>query len=223
MTSPTPGLRAVLFDRDNTLSFTDASVYREAAGWLAERWQKSPGTMLQIMVQHWQEQSDGWWHLTSLAEEEAYWQEYASALSQRLGLPMQAAAELVDEYPYHRFFKPMPEAREVLSELKSRGLKLGVLSNTLPSIEPSLEAIGLADLVDVPLATCLMGCHKPEPRCFTQAAQALELAPEQVLFVDDLAANVEAARGVGMQAALIDHTGKAAGAIHSLREVLALV
>jgi FMN phosphatase YigB (HAD superfamily) len=43
---------------------------------------------------------------------------------------------------------------------------------------------------------------KPEPGIYTLAAERLGLSPGQCVFVDDLDTNVEAARGVGMQAVL---------------------
>ena len=43
---------------------------------------------------------------------------------------------------------------------------------------------------------------KPEPGIYTLSAERLGLPPGQCVFVDDLDTNVEAARGVGMQAVL---------------------
>jgi putative hydrolase of the HAD superfamily len=40
---------------------------------------------------------------------------------------------------------------------------------------------------------------KPEPRIYALAAQRLGLPPEECVFVDDLEANVNAAREAGMQ------------------------
>ena len=45
-----------------------------------------------------------------------------------------------------------------------------------------------------------VGLHKPDPRFFAHALAALEAAPENVLFVDDSAQNVEVARELGLDA-----------------------
>jgi putative hydrolase of the HAD superfamily len=118
--------------------------------------------------------------------------------------------------------KPVDGARDVLTELRGRGLKIGVLSNTLPSIGRTLSAVGLDDLVDVALATCTLGVHKPEAQAFLLAADALGVAPGEVLFIDDKAENVEGARAVGMRAELIDLQGRTPGALSDLHAVLPL-
>ena len=71
--------------------------------------------------------------------------------------------QLMDRWPYEAYMKPVPNAREVLGTLRERGLKVGVLSNTLPSIDRTLRFVGLDDLVDVAVATCSVGVHKPDP------------------------------------------------------------
>ncbi len=216
-------LAAVLFDRDETLAYTDPAVYREAALWLAGQYGLDARSAGQTMAGLWQEQSDAWWHLRTEAHEDDFWKEYGAELTRRLGLSEADTDAVMKTYPYERFMKPVSNAREVLSDLRARGLKIGVLSNTLPSIHRTLEAVGLADLVDVALATCTLGVHKPEATAFTLAAQAMQLAPGQILFIDDRLENVEAARAVGMQAAQIDLSGQNPQAIHNLAQVLELV
>lgn len=213
-------LRAVLFDRDNTIAYTDEAVYRDAALWTGERFSLDPRQAGRTLAALWQEQSDHWWDLRSHEDEERFWESYGAELTRRLGLGAGDAAELMAAYPYERYLKPVADAREVLTELRRRGLKIGVLSNTLPSIGRTLDAVGLSDLVDVPLATCLLGVHKPEGQAFRLAADALGLPPTDILFIDDLPENVDAARAVGMRAERIDLSGQTPGALHSLREVL---
>lgn len=45
-----------------------------------------------------------------------------------------------------------------------------------------------------------IGMRKPEARAFLHVAQEMGVAPEHILFFDDLLPNVEGARAVGMQA-----------------------
>lgn len=213
-------IRAVLFDRDDTLTVTDPGVYRAAGEWIAGRYGVEAREAGRGLAAHWQQHSDRWWGLRSEADEDAFWDEYGHGLTERLGLPTEAAPELLGAFPYERYLRPVPQAREVLQTLRARGLKVGVLSNTLPSIGRTLEAVDLADLVDTALATCSLGVHKPEHRAFELAAQAMELPPEAILFVDDRPENVSAAREVGMAALQIDLTGQTPGVLHSLPEVL---
>lgn len=215
-------LRAVLFDRDDTIAWTDPSVYQEAALWMAEQFGLDPRAVGQALRAQWEERAFGWWHLRSEQDEAEFWTGYGLELAGRMGLPPSAAPILMAEFPYERYMKPVAGAREVLTELRARGLKVGVLSNTLPSVGRTLSAVGLDDLVDVALATCTLGVHKPEPQAFLLAAGALGVAPQEVLFIDDKAENVDGARAVGMRAELIDLRGQTPGALRDLWAVLPL-
>lgn len=215
-------VKAVLFDRDETLSITDFSMYQQAAAWIEAQWGTPAQQALKVLAQHWQEKSQAWWPLRSHEDETEFWNEYAVELAQKLGVSPQQARQLAQHFPYEAYLKAVPNARPVLQALREKGLTIGVLSNTLPSIDRTLQAIDLADLVDTALATCLLGVHKPDEEAFTLAAQAMNLAPSEVVFVDDRQENVDAARRVGMHAYLIDLAGQHAQALHSLDELLVL-
>lgn len=221
--APVLPLRAVLFDRDDTLAFTDRAVYAEAARWAEAEYGLDARAVGAAMLGQWQARALTWWDLRTEADETAFWDGYGQELMTRVGLPAAEAAAFMAAYPYERFMKPVPHAREVLGELRARGLRIGVLSNTLPSIDRTLQAVGLADLVDVAVATCAVGVHKPDAGAFLHAADALGAQPGEILFVDDRLENVEAARALGMRAAVIDLRGQTEGAIHDLRAVLDLV
>ncbi|MBB6096745.1 putative hydrolase of the HAD superfamily [Deinobacterium chartae] len=216
-------IQAVLFDRDDTLSLTDQDVYRQAAEWLVQRHPNLDiKTALKAMQVQWASTEGRWQLLRTLEDEAAFWDEYYVELAERLGLEPHHGAAVIEAWPYHRFLVPVPGAREVLTELRARGYKVGVLSNTLPNVAVTLEAVGLGDLVDVAISSCTLGVHKPDPQAFLLAAGQLGVTPEEVLFVDDKLENVEAARSVGMQAILIDHHGVGhPEAARSLHEVLA--
>jgi len=52
-------------------------------------------------------------------------------------------------------------------------------------------------------ASHLIGMRKPERAAFDHICSAIEMEPGNVLFFDDLAENIEAARRAGLQAALV--------------------
>jgi enolase-phosphatase E1 len=60
---------------------------------------------------------------------------------------------------------------------------------------------------------------KRDPDSYSKIADALDLAPSELLFVSDTPAEVDAAHEAGLQALLIDREGKG-GDVHSLAEVL---
>lgn len=60
---------------------------------------------------------------------------------------------------------------------------------------------------------------KRDPDSYSKIADALNLAPSELLFVSDMAGEVDAAHEAGLQALLIDREGRG-GDVHSLAEVL---
>lgn len=218
-----PPLRAVLFDRDDTIAFTDPGVYREAALWGHATFGLDARTFGAALRDQWNRRALDWWDLRTQAQEDAFWQAYGQELAGILGLTDEQTAQLMARWPYEAYMKPVTNARHVLETLRARGLKVGVLSNTLPSIDRTLRAVGLDDLVDVAVATCVVGVHKPDAGAYLHAAQALEVEPAEVLFVDDKPENVQAARDLGMHGLLIDLRGERPDAIHDLARVLDVV
>ena len=61
-------------------------------------------------------------------------------------------------------------------------------------------ALGFDRLFDESFYSWELGTKKPEPTYFELALERIGAEPAQVLFVDDMEVNVEAARGVGLNA-----------------------
>ena len=66
-----------------------------------------------------------------------------------------------------------------------------------------------------------IGVSKPEPDAYLVAADALGLAAERIVFLDDAEENVEGARAVGMLGVQVD-AGDATTAFDKARELLGL-
>jgi putative hydrolase of the HAD superfamily len=77
---------------------------------------------------------------------------------------------------------------------------LALVSNATTRLEADLERHGLASIADTVVNTARIGAAKPDPRVYRIAAQRVGAAVERCLFVDDTAANVAAAREIGMAA-----------------------
>jgi putative hydrolase of the HAD superfamily len=71
------------------------------------------------------------------------------------------------------------------------------------------------------LEAAALGVLKPDPAAFRAAAAALGEDPRRCLFVDDLAANLDGARAVGMAAQLFDVTDPA-GSVGRVLDALGL-
>ncbi|CAN5645240.1 HAD-IA family hydrolase [soil metagenome] len=77
-----------------------------------------------------------------------------------------------------------------------------LFTNNGPLLEEALahELGPVGDAFDRVLCSWRLGATKPDPTAFARAAEALDVEPGQILFVDDSVANVEEARAQGWQA-----------------------
>ncbi len=116
---------------------------------------------------------------------------------------------------YLRFWDPHteadPDAAELLAALRDRGIRIGVLSNTLWPREHH-EAVfardGLLELIDGAVYSSELPVGKPHEDAFLAALRAVGVAdPARAVFVGDRAwDDVHGAQQVGMRAILVPHS-----------------
>src|SRR6185369_9223118 len=100
--------------------------------------------------------------------------------------------------------KVVEGAPETLRELKARGLRTGLISNTGRTPGYALREIlsrqGLAELIDVMVFSNEHGACKPRPSIFEELRQGLGVAYEEMMFVgDNLYVDVHGAQSRGMR------------------------
>lgn len=125
--------------------------------------------------------------------------EFFADLRRSLGLDLDEATFL--EGWNDIFVGEMPGIAEVLHRAGSR-FPLYALSNTNPAHHAAF-AVRFAPLLSHFQRLYLsheMGMRKPEAAIYLAVAADMGVRPEEILFFDDLAENVAAARGVGMRA-----------------------
>ncbi len=89
---------------------------------------------------------------------------------------------------------------DLLGLLADRGVVLGLLSNIPEDLAVLYEATHpWLDRFAVRGLSCRIGSAKPEPAAYEWCVRELGLPPEEVLFVDDRAENVDAACRLGLQ------------------------
>jgi putative hydrolase of the HAD superfamily len=104
--------------------------------------------------------------------------------------------------PLFSRIKPYPHVRETFDAMKASGLKIGILSDFLPSQKNDLW--GLAPLCDVILGSEETGALKPSPVPFRALASALDCPCDRVLYVgNSVRSDVRGASAVGMKTACI--------------------
>ena len=80
---------------------------------------------------------------------------------------------------------PFADTRATLTEVRRRGLKVGVVSNVPADLRPVFTKHGLDGLVDSYTHSYEVGAEKPHPTVFTAAARSLGVAPAETLMVGD--------------------------------------
>ncbi|WP_072690769.1 HAD family hydrolase [Rhodococcus marinonascens] len=97
-----------------------------------------------------------------------------------------------------------PDTAEVLAALKTRGIKIAVLSNIAFDIRPTFADLGVKHLVDQFVLSFEVGAMKPDPRIFEVALGALGADPARTLMIGDSEEADGAARKLGCAFALVE-------------------
>ena len=94
------------------------------------------------------------------------------------------------------------DAKEVL-EVLSRSYKLGIISDTWPSIEQQLCAIGVRNYFSTSTYSCEIGKFKPDEALYKDALRKCGCKAEETVFIDDSVRNLEGATKLGITPILI--------------------
>ena len=99
----------------------------------------------------------------------------------------------------------IPETVSVMEDLHARGVPLYALTNMPAEKAEGIFAMSPAfGLFKDIVVSAVERVIKPDPRPFAIACERMGRAPEEVVFVDDSAVNIQAARAFGMDAILFD-------------------
>lgn len=100
---------------------------------------------------------------------------------------------------------PRPAMLEALRRLRAAGLRTGAVTNNWA---PEGERGGTGSLLrphfDAFIESCVVGVRKPDPRIYAIACEAVSVTPARTVFLDDIGANVKAARALGMATIKVD-------------------
>jgi putative hydrolase of the HAD superfamily len=146
---------------------------------------------------------------------DAYWREVSSATGGIYSpdeIERIHRAWTIDDYP---------GVREVIEQLNALGgVVTACLSNTNHAHWEMLRTGGESPSAAIgaiarPFVSHEMGAVKPSARIYRLFEEGIGASPEQVLFFDDLAPNIEAARACGWDAEQVDFAGDTAAQIAS--------
>jgi len=199
-------LRAILFDADGVIQKT-AVDYRQA---------------LMTLLASRSDEADRLVHEIFSAERPALngRRNFVDALSELLG--RWNLAERVDEVlRIWTSIETDPSMFTAIASLREQGLPCYLATNQEAHRGRHMaETLRYRDLFHGAYYSHVLGVAKPNAEYFRAILTDLQLAPEQILFIDDNKQNVTAAREVGLHAAVF--TPGLATSVETLRSILTL-
>jgi len=128
----------------------------------------------------------------------------------RYGLPTDdtflIAAESGFYEPELRAMRLLPDAFEVLEQLRARQLRIGLASNATSHyfVEECCRRLRISQYLDPIMSSAAIGWAKPDSRIFNAILKPWEIMPEQAVMVgDSVAADIAGARAIGMRSILL--------------------
>jgi HAD superfamily hydrolase (TIGR01549 family) len=237
-------IRAVIFDLGGTLIDFDG----KAASWRGME-ERGIGALRRFLVEYgctlpaadlsdalWEGMRRGWDDAMS-GRANACLPDIIAASLARLGVTLDEAACWQAARAYatgvEQGIVPLEGARELLSELKQRGLLVGLLSNTTWPGEfhrQELRAFDLIQFFDVAAFSCELGAWKPNAPAYHHVTDQLGVSPAEAVFVGDLIEiDVLGAQRAGLRGVWISADGGAPGdvkpdaVIHRLADLPAVL
>jgi HAD superfamily hydrolase (TIGR01509 family) len=100
---------------------------------------------------------------------------------------------------WNRALDPAPIHEDAFFEKLSKRYRLALLSNTDPIHVRHMEAAySFFPLFPTRIYSCAVGVSKPNPLIYREALRALKVQAQEAVYIDDIAAYVEAAQRLGM-------------------------
>ena len=146
---------------------------------------------------------------------------------------------LVQDVPYNGdpgLVAPVPDARQVLAELRGRGIATGVVSNQ-SGVARGLLSRSQVDLVNDRIDHLIgpfdiweicphgtedgCGCRKPAPGMILSACRRLGIAAADAAYIGDIGSDMEAAAAAGVRGILVPTALTRPEEVAAAREVAA--
>jgi HAD superfamily hydrolase (TIGR01549 family) len=139
-----------------------------------------------------------------------YWAQYLASLMELIGAPESEHARLIQLVAegfrnIQTWSVVMPETPAYLASLKEEGYFLGVISNSVGTLEGQLTNMGMRGYFQAIFDSAIVGVEKPHPEIFQLALASAKTAANEAVFVGDTnATDVGGAQLAGLHGVLID-------------------
>src|SRR6266702_1688651 len=195
-------IRAVVFDIGGVLEITSQT------GWV-EKWEArlhlKPGELHERLIDVWREGSFG-----TISEEEV-----DKRIGQIMGMDQGQVEALMADLWEEYLGELNAELADYFSSLRPR-YQTALLSNSFVGARSrEQERYHFDEICDLLIYSHEEGMAKPERRIFELTCERLGVQPAEIVFLDNVEANVAAARECGLQAILFRETKEAIAAIQA--------
>lgn len=189
-------IKAVLFDLDGTLLNRDASVKH----FIESQYDR----LIEYLSHIPQEQYIS--RFLELDNKGYVWKDIVyQQLTEEFYINLITWEALLQDYmeQFHKNCIPFPNLKQTLTQLKSKSIRIGVITNGLGQFQmDNIRALGIESLFDVILISEWEGIKrikKPNQAIFRKALSELGVAPHESIYIGDHPINdVKAANNAGM-------------------------
>ena len=216
-------LRAVLFDVDFTIAKPGPNLGPEGYRRLGERfgleldpqrYGEARAHAVETIERH-----------PELDHDEEVWVLFTEQIIRGMGgntnRAYECAVEMTRSWEHAHNFQIFEDVLPAFADLRGRGLKLGLVSNTGRDLAAFIEHHGLD--VDVAVSSGAHGKTKPHPTIFLAALQQLEVEPADAVMVgDSIEDDVEGANAAGLHGILLDRENRYPEVADKLTDLRAL-
>lgn len=145
------------------------------------------------------DQERKYWSKAGMTEEE-FWNYYS--YRKNITLPQKWKAAL--EPLLKSAVGADPKMYRLIDELKTSGLRVGMLSNVNKGRAKMLRQFGFYAPFDPLILSSEVGLEKPHPEIYLLLLKALDLPAQDVIFVDDKPSNIAAAKKLGIDGIIFE-------------------
>lgn len=153
-------------------------------------------------------ESDQLWRdmLADKLTEREYWAEMAKDIGRRLGQDWEPLDYLNAARADNINDDIRPEIKRLISDVKTAGAKVGVLSNELELFygKEAMESVDILKEIDAIVDATHTKILKPDPRAYAEILSLLDVPASKAIFLDDQPRNVAGSVDFGMEAIFFD-------------------
>lgn len=197
-------IKAVYFDRDNTLTKKNLELNEKLKNKIESISHKNYVMNNDKMFNIFKIIKSKGYNCKTYENEVAFYKEYYKELLRVEGLTDE---NIIDKYGLELFNMMwlkdrvlFDEVKFVLKELKQLNLKIGIISDTTPSLQKTLETLNIGNYIDCYTSSTEAGVMKPDPKIYNLALSKLNLKANECIYVDDYDEEVIGAEKLGFKA-----------------------